>query len=76
MSMDESAKTIEAEWAELQDEREMLDRCIVEAEYAVRQATAALAGYRCIKKGSNIPSDIYYPTLVACITEMERVMEL
>ena len=63
-------------WADVQDRTSTIEASIVEAEFAVRQATAALRGFRCLKKGSNIPSDIHYPTLVELMAEMERVIAL
>ena len=63
-------------WADVQDRTSTIDASIIEAEFAVRHATAALRGFRCLKKGSNIPSDIHYPALVELMAEMERVIAL
>ena len=72
----DDTKTVEQSWDELMARTETLDRSIVEAEFAVRQATAALKGFRCLKSGSNIPADIYYPHLVELMLELERVVAL
>ena len=74
--MSDQGASLEEDWKTVMAEAEMLDRSAVEAEYAVRQAIAALRGFRCIKKGSNIPTDIYYPTLVELMVEMEKVVAL
>ena len=70
------AQTIEQGWDSVMEQVEILDRSVVEAEFAVRQATAALKGFRCLKSGSNIPTDIYYPHLVELMLELERVVAL
>lgn len=63
-------------WAEVQEKTTTLDGSIIEAEYATRQAITALRGFRRLKTGSNLPSDIHYPLLVDLMLELEKIVAL
>lgn len=63
-------------WSEHAFKLKSIEQSATEADFAMRQALAALKGYRILKSDSNAPHDVDYGLVVELINELERIVSL